>query len=164
MLEIVTNNAADTRKLGETFAALLKTGDTVYLSGELGTGKTVFVQGAARGLGYIGNVTSPTFTLIHEYRAPTTIYHLDCFRIRTPEDFLSLGIDDYIGENSLLFVEWADLIEDYFNQWCYILQLSFVDIGENLRRICFSVGNNLNSPHRLNQLRKLIDGFKEAAL
>lgn len=163
MTGTITNNAAETHKLGEAFAAILHAGDTVALSGELGSGKTVFVQGALTGLGYRGSVTSPTFTLIHVYPAVMTVYHFDCFRLRKPADILTSGIEDYLDIDGILFVEWADLIRDYFKQWFWEVSFNFLNDAENKRLIRFSPGAGMDAPDRLTELEAMATGFSEIA-
>ena len=100
---------ADTRAHGQRLAAAARGGEVWALVGDLGAGKTHFVQGIAAGLGAGGAVTSPTFTLVHEYpggRLP--LYHFDFYRLRTAEETLALGWDEYADGDGLTVVEWAD--------------------------------------------------------
>jgi tRNA threonylcarbamoyladenosine biosynthesis protein TsaE len=101
-----TNSAAETEALGATLAGSLKPGDVVLIDGELGAGKTTFVRGAARALGVTAPVTSPTFTIGHRYRASVPVSHVDLFRI---EDLDAEDPDlllDYLGPDTIAFVEW----------------------------------------------------------
>ncbi len=87
----------------------MRAGDVLALVGDLGAGKTQWVKGLAAGLGSDAVVTSPTFTLIHEYgggRLP--LYHVDCYRLEKPEELLGIGIDDYMDGRGVLVIEWAD--------------------------------------------------------
>ena len=89
-------------------ASRLRAGTVVALNGELGSGKTQFVKGLASGLGFTGEVTSPTFTLIHEYvggRLP--IYHFDFYRLENEDEALQLGLEEYFLSNGLCVIEWA---------------------------------------------------------
>jgi tRNA threonylcarbamoyladenosine biosynthesis protein TsaE len=160
-VEIVTESAAQTRNVGRKFARILRVGDSVALTGELGSGKTVFVQGAVQGLGYKGHVTSPTFTLIHEYSADVLIRHFDCFRLHQPSDVLTAGIEDYLDGDGILFVEWADKIKDYFNQWLWEINFFFVNNEENNRRIRFRTSARTEAPDRIEDLKAILTGLAE---
>ena len=106
---IISHNADATFHLGERIAARLQSGDLLAPAGELGAGKTQFVKGLVAGLGHHDPVTSPTFTLIHEYaggRLP--LFHFDFYRAENAADILRIGFDDYLGENGILAIEWAD--------------------------------------------------------
>jgi tRNA threonylcarbamoyladenosine biosynthesis protein TsaE len=108
---IRATTADDTREVGEAIAPLLRPGDAVALTGELGAGKTTFAQGLARGLGFDGHVVSPTFTLVREYRGRLPIHHVDVYRLDRVQDVLDLGMDDVAAEGGVLLVEWGDVIE-----------------------------------------------------
>ena len=102
-----------TEKIAATFAERLKGGEVVAFRGDLGMGKTCFTRGLAAGLGYSGEVTSPTFALINEYiggRIP--LYHFDMYRVSGWEDLYSTGFFDYIAEGGVLACEWSENIEN----------------------------------------------------
>ncbi|RJP73646.1 MAG: tRNA (adenosine(37)-N6)-threonylcarbamoyltransferase complex ATPase subunit type 1 TsaE [Candidatus Zixiibacteriota bacterium] len=148
-IELLTRGPDDTFHLGEQFAALLRAGDTVGLSGELGTGKTVFVRGLCAGMGCRGTVTSPTFTIVHHYRARMPVYHFDCFRLRDPREIATTGFDEYVGTGSgLVIVEWADMIASYYDDWTFRVEFAFDPGGEDLRRLRFTG----RDPRRLSAL------------
>jgi tRNA threonylcarbamoyladenosine biosynthesis protein TsaE len=109
--EIATATAEDTRAAGRALAPLLRPGDALALTGELGAGKTTFVQGLAAGLGFEGHVVSPTFTLVREYRGRVPIHHVDVYRLERVQDVLDLGLDEAIAEGGVLLVEWGDAVE-----------------------------------------------------
>lgn len=105
---IVTNNEEETSSAGERFAAGLRAGDVVLLYGDLGAGKTAFVRGMARGLGASAeDVTSPTFTLMQEYRGRLTLVHVDLYRL-SPDEVTGLGIDESTEEPAVIAIEWAE--------------------------------------------------------
>jgi tRNA threonylcarbamoyladenosine biosynthesis protein TsaE len=90
---------------GSKLATVLHEGDVVYLRGELGAGKTTLVRGAARGLGFKGKVTSPTFTLMNIYPTQPPVYHFDFYRLED-NDLTDLGLDDYLEKGGVTFIEW----------------------------------------------------------
>jgi len=106
-MTLVSDSAEETRRLGERLGALLDVGDVVLLSGELGAGKTVFVQGIARGLGFEGSVSSKSFVLLGEYAGRVRLYHADLYRLEEPEQVLELALDE-IGGDGVLVVEWPE--------------------------------------------------------
>jgi len=109
-LDLVTSSREETQALAESIAALLTGGDVVSLTGDLGAGKTAFVQGAARGLGVREPVLSPTFTLVREYQGGRPVYHLDVYRLERMQDVLDLGFDEMLDAGHVVFIEWGDAI------------------------------------------------------
>ncbi len=105
---VETSGEAETAAAGEQLAQTLRPGDVVLLSGELGAGKTAFVRGLARALGVPeADVTSPTFTLVQEYRAPKVVlFHVDLYRL-SPREVEDLGLDEMMSEG-ILAIEWPD--------------------------------------------------------
>jgi tRNA threonylcarbamoyladenosine biosynthesis protein TsaE len=116
MKTFTTHSAGETIALGRKLAAELKPGSIVLLSGDLGAGKTTLVKGIAEGFqaAEADRVTSPTFTLIHEYRGPqVTVYHIDLYRIDTPRELDTLALDDLMEANSILLIEWGEKFERF---------------------------------------------------
>ena len=109
MTERVTDSESATGDVGEAFARTLQPGDVVLLYGDLGAGKTAFVRGMARGLGADPEeVSSPTFTLIQQYAAPSlTLYHVDLYRLE-PAEIEDLGLDELVSGDGIVAIEWAD--------------------------------------------------------
>ena len=108
MATIISHSPAETFAHGREIATTLRAGDVLALDGELGAGKTHFVKGIAAGLGCEGDVTSPTFTLVHEYpggRLP--LFHFDFYRLGSEDETLRIGLDDYLGAGGVLVIEWA---------------------------------------------------------
>lgn len=104
--------AADTRAIGRALAPLFRAGDAVVLTGELGAGKTTFVQGVADGLGVDDTVSSPTFVLVKEYVGRLTVAHADIYRLERVQDVVDLGLDEIADGEALLLVEWGDAVEE----------------------------------------------------
>jgi tRNA threonylcarbamoyladenosine biosynthesis protein TsaE len=108
MATIISHSPEETYRAGSEAAAQMRPGDVLALDGPLGAGKTQWVKGLAAGLGSAAPVTSPTFTLIHEYpggRLP--LYHMDCYRIESAGELLATGLDDYLDGRGVLAIEWA---------------------------------------------------------
>jgi len=110
-IEITTHSAEETIAFGRKLAGLLTPPKLVLLRGDLGTGKTTLVKGIAAAFEAAAeeDVTSPTFTLVHEYRGPhANLYHIDLYRIDTPRELETLGLDDLRSDNSILLIEWGE--------------------------------------------------------
>src|SRR3982751_4403393 len=105
---IMTRSEEETSAAGEDFAARIHAGDVVLLHGDLGAGKTAFVRGLARGIGASADdVSSPTFTIVQEYRGRVTLYHVDLYRL-APVEVAELGLDEMFAGNGVVAVEWAE--------------------------------------------------------
>jgi tRNA threonylcarbamoyladenosine biosynthesis protein TsaE len=110
-IDVRTGTADQTREVGSALAELLVPGDVVSLTGDLGAGKTTFVQGAARGLGVEDRVASPTFVLVREYRGDLPVYHLDVYRLDRLQEVIDLGFEDLLDPSGVMFIEWGDAID-----------------------------------------------------
>ncbi|MEX2552987.1 MAG: tRNA (adenosine(37)-N6)-threonylcarbamoyltransferase complex ATPase subunit type 1 TsaE [Actinomycetota bacterium] len=111
-LVLKTRSAAETKQLAESLAPILVPGDMIVLAGDLGAGKTTFVQGLARGLGIVEKVTSPTFILMKEYlggRFP--LMHMDIYRLGRVQDVIDLGYDEFLDPSYVVAIEWGDRVE-----------------------------------------------------
>src|SRR5499427_612842 len=109
--EVITHSADETTAFGRTLVELLAPPRLVLLRGDLGAGKTTLVKGIAAAFEAASedDVTSPTFTLIHEYRGPrANLYHIDLYRVDTPRQLETLGLDDLRGDDSILLIEWGE--------------------------------------------------------
>src|SRR5947199_9702348 len=110
----ISNSPAETEAIGERFAQHVEIGSVLALKGELGSGKTLFTKGLVIGLGSSAAVTSPTFTIVHEYpggRLPS--YHFDFFRFEDRQSVAQLGLDDYFFGDGVSVVEWADRFPEF---------------------------------------------------
>jgi len=96
--------------IGEALGPELAPGDIIALGGELGAGKTVWVQGLAAGLGVSATVTSPTFTLAHEYRGRHRLLHVDVYRLETFGELVDLGFEEWLESDAIMVIEWGDAI------------------------------------------------------
>jgi tRNA threonylcarbamoyladenosine biosynthesis protein TsaE len=142
-VEVISNSARETRELGTRLGRVLKAGDVLALSGPLGSGKTVFVQGLAAGLGTDRGapVTSPSFVILHEYPGPAPLYHFDFYRLRKEREVRELGYKEYFDGDGVCAVEWADKFRDLFG--ADTLWIAFSTEGEDARQIEFSPGPKL---------------------
>ena len=112
-MDYLTHNEAETEALGARLAAALSPGAVVAYRGDLGMGKTAFTRGLARGLGYPGRVTSPTFTIVNEYeggRLP--LFHFDLYRLGSADELFDIGWEDYLARGGVCAVEWSERMEE----------------------------------------------------
>ena len=128
-----TVNPEETIQLGENLASYLEQGDVFALIGELASGKTTFIQGILRGLNYLKPVTSPTFTLINEYDAIYPVIHIDCYREENLNRWIKVGFHDYINEENIVIIEWADKISSILPN--DHIQINFIHKGQHRREI-----------------------------
>jgi tRNA threonylcarbamoyladenosine biosynthesis protein TsaE len=109
-LEVTTTSPEETRILGAAFAPVLVPGDVVSLSGDLGAGKTVMVQGLASALGVQGPVTSPSFTIVHEYEGRYRLVHVDVYRLDSFQQVLDIGFEELLDPSAIVVVEWGEAV------------------------------------------------------
>lgn len=129
---ITTQSEDDTSAAGEQLGSLLAGGDVVLLYGDLGAGKTAFVRGLARGLGApAGEVSSPTFTLVQEYRGRVTLYHVDLYRLE-PKEVDDLGLEELVLGDGVVAIEWA---ERWMGRPDDVCEVRIEDVGDEQRRI-----------------------------
>ncbi len=134
--EFTTRSAEETIALGRELAALLTPPKIVLLRGNLGAGKTTLVKGIAEGFGAASaeDVTSPTFTLIHEYRgSQAAVFHIDLYRVDTLRELETLGLDDLISENSVLLIEWGEKFPRFARE--RDVEIVLEATGEDQRRV-----------------------------
>jgi tRNA threonylcarbamoyladenosine biosynthesis protein TsaE len=132
--EFTTHSAEETTALGRKLAAKMLPPKLVLLRGDLGAGKTTLVKGIAAGFSAANEdeVTSPTFTLVHEYRGPTaTLYHIDLYRVDTQRELETLGLDDLMAENSILLIEWGEKFARFARE--RDIEIAIERVGENER-------------------------------
>lgn len=133
--QVETKSAEETQALAAALAAEMPPGTVLCLHGDLGTGKTCFVQGLARALGVRRPVGSPTFTLINEYKAEKPLAHIDLYRIRGAGDAFGLGLDDYLGHYpGIVAIEWAERVTELLPENCWHVRLE-MGATEDSRRV-----------------------------
>jgi tRNA threonylcarbamoyladenosine biosynthesis protein TsaE len=134
MATYISHSPAETEALGEKFGRAARPGLVIALSGDLGAGKTQFVRGLARGLGFAGRVHSPTFTLVNEYGGGRlTLFHLDLYRLENAGQILSAGIEDFLTPEGVSVIEWAERLKTENN----LIQVRIEILGETERKICY---------------------------
>jgi tRNA threonylcarbamoyladenosine biosynthesis protein TsaE len=134
--EITTRSAEETIAFGRTLKRVLSPPKLVLLRGDLGAGKTTLIKGIASAFeaALEEDVTSPTFTLVHEYHGPTAnLYHIDLYRVDTPRQLETLGLDDLIAEDSILLIEWGEKFSRFMRD--RDLEIFIDRLGEFERRI-----------------------------
>lgn len=144
--DFITNSPEETIALGRDLASQLTPPKIVVLRGDLGAGKTTLVKGIAEGFHAASHddVTSPTFTLIHEYRGPAaTLYHIDLYRIDTPRELETLALDDLTTDNSVLLIEWGEKFPRFQRE--RDMEIAIERISENQRniRIAYVVSDSI---------------------
>ncbi|MCL0071783.1 tRNA (adenosine(37)-N6)-threonylcarbamoyltransferase complex ATPase subunit type 1 TsaE [Peptococcaceae bacterium] len=127
MFEIESLSAKRTQSIGKLLGEKLKPKDIICLYGDLGAGKTCLSKGIAAGLGVSENITSPTFTIIKEYKGRYPVYHIDVYRLSSSADMLDLGYEEYFDGDGVVIIEWADIIEDILPEERLDIQLSKKD-------------------------------------
>ncbi len=154
-LIVELTSEAETQQLGRTLGTTAQPGLIVALIGNLGAGKTRFVQAAAEGLDIPREaVNSPTFVLIHEYEGRLPVYHFDTYRLGDLDEFLELGADEYMSGDGVCFIEWADRMEEVLPR--DRLTITFEITGEQTRRLKLAAGGKVSQSvlEELRQSRK----------
>lgn len=133
--EMISKSPDETIAFGEKLGRHLKVGDVIALLGDLGSGKTTFVKGLARGLGNKKSaVSSPSFVIIKEYNSgKIPLYHVDLYRLKALVDIDSIGLEEYIGSDGVCAIEWAERAEGLLPKGC--IKVNFEHVNEKTRRI-----------------------------
>lgn len=112
MEKYITNSEEETKKFAKEFAKKLKVGDVIVLTGDLGSGKTKFVEGVLSNFGLENEISSPTFTIVNEYKKEDiNIYHFDVYRLEDSDEFYAIGGEEYF-EKGICLIEWGEIIEN----------------------------------------------------
>jgi tRNA threonylcarbamoyladenosine biosynthesis protein TsaE len=137
-LTFLSASDQETIRLGQRLGAFLAQGDLVALVGELGSGKTWFTKGLALGLGVNPDtiITSPSFTLVNEYKARYTFYHMDFYRLENLPELLSAGLEEYLYNGGVVVLEWADRWPEILPEKRVTVQFDIID--DHQRKITFS--------------------------
>lgn len=140
-VEMVTNSPAETQRFGAELAKDLPCPSLILLEGELGAGKTTLVKGIVQGLGAAREeeVTSPSFALVHEYGPEGRVYHIDLYRVESPQELSTLGLDDILAGQSIVLVEWGEKLGPNFAK--HTLRIRMEHAGDDRRRIFIEPAN-----------------------
>ena len=111
-MEFLTYSPEETEAVGAALAKRLEPGTVIAYEGGLGMGKTAFTRGLAKGLGYTGRVTSPTFTIVNEYDGPTPLFHFDMYRLPDADALFDIGWEDYLDRGGICAVEWSEQVAE----------------------------------------------------
>ena len=134
MIKIITKTPQELEYLGSRMAQLVGPGDFLALDGDLGAGKTLFTQGMAQGLEITEDISSPTFTIIHEYESGRLpLYHMDVYRLKHPEEMYDLGYEEYFYGEGVTVVEWAQIIESLLPDEYLGIEIGVIPEGRELR-------------------------------
>ena len=152
-LDFISHSETQTRRLGVRLARLLQPGDVLALVGDLGSGKTRWVQGVCRGLEVTDPVVSPSFTLVNEYQGHWPVYHIDLYRLAEASEALTFGLEDYLYGSGICLIEWADRAQDLLP--AAYLTIELYHLEETKRRVVLR-------PHGA-RFVSLLDTFKEIA-
>jgi len=131
----ILNSVEAAQAFGESWAAGLVGGEIIALHGVLGAGKTQLTKGLARGLGFRGDVTSPSFTIVHEYRGGRLpLYHIDLYRIRNEKEAVDIGLEEYLPGDGVTVIEWAERIASILPPQTQHWELEVVSLTERVIR------------------------------
>ena len=157
--KIFTHSVKETKKLGEKIGACLQVGIVLALIGDLGSGKTSFVQGLARGLEVPDEyyITSPSYTIINEYPGRQPLFHVDLYRLEDPVDFEDIGLYDILGDNYVVAIEWADKIRQELLSDHVVIKLKIS--GDQSREIYMSA-HGVNAVALLKEIKSSPCAFK----
>lgn len=126
------SSAEEMQELGNAVAKGLAAGDVIAVTGNLGAGKTHLSKGIAQGLGFEGEVTSPTFSLVQEYEGNVPIFHFDFYRMKAVDEVLDIGWDDYLESGGVVIVEWADMFAELLPEGCDWIHIEIVGEARSL--------------------------------
>ena len=153
-INIKSNNTSKTLRLGKSLSKLLTKGDIVVLSGELGSGKTKFVEGFLQNYGLENEISSPTFNIVNEYSSSDTyIYHFDVYRLEDSDEFYAIGGEEYF-EKGICLIEWGELISDVLPKDYIHITIHKDSIDENSRIFEFKTEDNSKYIDILNKLKE----------
>lgn len=138
MQKYITRSEQETAAVAKEFAGTLNPGDVVAFTGGLGAGKTTFTRYMCEALDCKDDVSSPTFALVHCYRAKIPVYHFDMYRINTFDDLYSTGFFDYLDTGAVLMIEWSENVMEFLPE--DIIKINIKHLGENEREITIERG------------------------
>lgn len=122
-MQFISHSVAETEEFGCRLAPLLRPNTVVACRGGLGMGKTALTRGIARGLGYTGRVTSPTFTIVNEYLCKTPLFHFDMYRLADSDALFDIGWEEYLERGGVCVVEWSENVADALPEDCVVVTI-----------------------------------------
>lgn len=137
----ISRSVTETEDFGCRLAQRLRPGTVVACRGGLGMGKTALTRGIARGLGYTGRVTSPTFTIVNEYNGKTPLFHFDMYRLSDSEALFDIGWEDYLDRGGVCVVEWSENVTDAMPPDAVIVELARCPAHDDWRTITVTGGD-----------------------
>lgn len=154
-LKIISNSPEETMKIAKSLAKLLQKGNSIILTGDLGAGKTKFVEGFLSYFEMQNEISSPTFNIVNEYQTPNqAIYHFDVYRLEDSDEFYAIGGEEYF-DKGICLIEWGETLEDVLPEKYIQIVFSKDNSDENKRILEFkTIGNS-------NELNLILDGLKE---
>ena len=136
MKEYITKNERETIDLGKKLANIINPGSIIALTGDLGSGKTIFVKGIAEGLSIDDHITSPTFTLVHSYNgADKSLHHFDVYRVSDEDELFEIDFYEYLYSEDICVIEWAELIRSLIPSDAIWVHIERTGNDVNMRRI-----------------------------
>jgi tRNA threonylcarbamoyladenosine biosynthesis protein TsaE len=157
-LTLISRSLPETQRLGALLGQLLKGDEVICLEGELGTGKTSLIQGIGQGQGVEEPITSPTFTLVNQYRGRGAIlYHVDLYRLDSTEEMIATGIDECFYDDGICVIEWAEKAKDILPPECLYITLKHV--SEEERRILLQA-KGPSYDQLLHHLKKMLESHQ----
>jgi len=164
--KVVTHSPEETERFAEEFARSLSAGSVVTFSGELGAGKTTFVRGFTRAFSD-EDINSPTFTYLNIYSGSTPLYHFDLYRLKSPDEFLTMGFDEYFHLNGITLIEWSEKIRSILPK--EIIHVAMTHAGKNKRSPFVTsddyiknqmANNKYVDPPDLDREKEVLENFK----
>lgn len=144
-MQYTSNCYNDTFEFGKEFAKTLTKGDVVILNGDLGAGKTAFTAGVAAGLGITDYVSSPTFTIVNEYRnGKTPVFHFDLYRLTGEDDLYDIGVEEYLSNDGICIFEWPDFAKSLLDSYYTVEIQKDLSVSEDYRKIIITKSGNKN--------------------
>ncbi|MEN6349805.1 MAG: tRNA (adenosine(37)-N6)-threonylcarbamoyltransferase complex ATPase subunit type 1 TsaE [Syntrophomonas sp.] len=155
-LKISVPSDESMQNLGRSIAGLLEKGDVLYISGELGAGKTTLVRGIARGLGFSGRVSSPTFTIMNIYPGSPELYHFDLYRLQD-SDLDDLGWEDYLEKEGVSLIEWPRAGESVFPGEALFINIDLCDDDYDRERMVSISAEGERYRRKLEELKRIVN-------
>lgn len=160
-LSVTSNSPEDTRIIGAALGPVLLPGDVISLSGDLGAGKTVLVQGVAAALGVRDRVTSPSFTIVHEYKGRYPILHIDVYRLNSFQEVIDLGFEELLDPGAVLIVEWGEAVAPMLPMRYLEIDMRQGDGDEE--RVLFFKPHGIEWAAKLESMRATAEALLDAA-